>query len=248
MNEAIDLVFLHGGQHGSWCWAALIESLRAQGSPVGRMLALDVPGCGHKRGRDTSHVSINSVAEELCADVRRAGLQHPVLIGHSMAGALLPAMALAAPGLYRELVFLSACVPREGDSVMSTMGTGLHGSDPRAVGYPVDPVTTPPLELLSALFGPDMDEASLAWVLAECVQDQWPMSVAVEPVHRPGYLGSVPVSYLVTLRDPILPPAWQGRFAERAGAERLYTLDTPHEPFITHPQVLARLLVAQVLR
>lgn len=247
MPASIDLVLLHGSRHGAWCWAPLIDAIRRLDPAVGRILALDLPGCGQKRGQASPEASWSSLATALNAEVRQAGLVRPVLLGHSMAGALMPQMSLQAPGLYRELVLLAATVPQEGHSVRDTMGWGLQGADPTRVGFPLDPVTTPAEELMRAMFAQDMAPEQLEWLLAECLQDQWPAATISEPVYRPGFAGSIPVSYIATLRDAILPAHWQGRFAERVGASRLYALDTPHEPFITHPQLLAKILVQQLL-
>ncbi|MNF11871.1 hypothetical protein D3C80_2131970 [compost metagenome] len=49
-------------------------------------------------------------------------------------------------------------------------------------------------------------------------------------------------SYVLTLRDDILPPLWQRRFAERLGCEEVVEIDTPHEPFVSHPELLAEVL------
>lgn len=239
MSAAPAFVFLHGGQHGSWCWGRLIEQL----APSSRAtLGLDVPGCGLKRGQDTSAQTLASVATALNAEIRAAGLGPVVLVGHSMAGALLPLMAALDPALFCHLAYLAACLPRPGDSVLATLGQTVRGLDPAVVGWPLDPLSTPPLAMLQAMFGPGLDAATLQWLLAEAVQDQWPLQLAAEPVAlHPAVL---PATYVVTLQDPILPVAWQGRFAERAGAGAMPMLDAPHEAFLTHPAALAALLLA----
>jgi hypothetical protein len=56
-----DLVFLHGANHGSWCWAPLLAELQRTPAVYGRLIALDVPGAGTKRGRDASHETIASM-------------------------------------------------------------------------------------------------------------------------------------------------------------------------------------------
>lgn len=237
-----DLVLLHGGKHGSWCWSPFEAVLRQRGYS-GQILSLDVPGCGTKRARDTNGIGIDAIAHELNADVAAASLTSPILIGHSQAGVLLPRMVAFAPELYTEAVFLATCAPEEGQSVQEMMGIALHGQDPYHVGWPIDPRSATPAELATALFGPDLDQATLEWLLSEFKDDHWPALSGNEAVTREGFPGTVPVSYIVTLRDPVLPPAWQGRFAERVKASRLFFLDTPHEPFISHPQILADMIM-----
>ncbi|MDB5868489.1 MAG: hypothetical protein JWP96_821 [Polaromonas sp.] len=242
MTTPSAFVFLHGGQHSSWCWDRLITHLAPTTLARQRVLALDVPGCGRKRWRAGAESTLLEVATELNAEIRAAGLGPVVLVGHSMAGSLLPHMAALAPELFRHLIYLAACVPRQGESVMDTLGSTLHGVNPGVVGWPLDPQSTSPQAMMTAMFGTGLDEATLQRLLAECAQDQWPVSLAAEPVMLDGRDLAIPSSYVVTLKDPILPVSWQGRFAERAGARAMYTMDAPHELFLSQPAELAVLL------
>ncbi|GLK88735.1 alpha/beta fold hydrolase [Pseudomonas turukhanskensis] len=234
-----DLILLHGGQHGSWCWAPLLAAFEKQPSQFARVLTLDMPGCGTKRGRDVTSLSLNDVVAELNQDLRDLGVRQGVLLGHSIAGALLPLMAVGAPQLYRHLVYLTCALPGEGQSILEQLGSTLHGESPDHVGWPLDPSKATPQEMAVAMFGQDLSAETLGWLLSEVAQDATPPSVATESITRTGYEGLVPATYIVTLRDNILPAAWQRRFAERAGASTVLEIDTPHEPFVSHPQLLA---------
>src|SRR5262245_33291671 len=235
-----DLVFLHGGGHGSWCWDPLLHELRKQPDRFGRLLALDVPGAGTKRGRDASGETIGSIARSLDGELRAAGIRGAALIGHSLAGVLMPRMAAEDPSLFSDLVFLQTSAPREGQTILDQMGTGLHGSDPERVGYPVDFAELAKPEGFTKMFGADLDAEQLRWLLAETGRDATPMALVAEPVSRIGYdPGRFRTVYVLAKRDPILPPEWQRRFAERLGCARIVEIDTPHEAFISHPALLA---------
>ncbi|GAA4658252.1 alpha/beta fold hydrolase [Gordonia humi] len=237
-----DLILLHGGEHGSWCWDRALDRLTAQPGGFARILTLDMPGCGRKRGRDTSGLSIAEVARELNEDVRAAGFEGGVLVGHSVAGIVMPLLPIQEPELYSQLVYLAASLPEEGQTIVEMMGTALHDEDPETVGWPVDPATSTPQELNRAMFCQDLDEATAAWLLGEVALDSTPASVMTGPATRRGYDGLVPATYILTQRDRILPPTWQRRFAERAGCDRVLEIDTPHEPFVSRPDLLAEVL------
>jgi len=236
-----DLAFLHGGMHGSWCWKPLLEELSGS-ELVAKTLALDMPGSGTKRTRDHTAGTIASIAAELNQDIRNAGLHNVVLIGHSIAGVLLPVMAAADPGLFSKLIYLAPSLPIEGQSISELLGTKIHDEEPDCVGFPVDPVTTSKQDLQKAMFAPDLSEEQLSWLLSEAALDKTPKAVQIEPVSRKGYDGSISATYIVTLRDPILPVKWQRIFAERALCEEVIEIDTPHEPFVSHPALLMRTL------
>ncbi|MBR9909318.1 MAG: alpha/beta hydrolase [Gammaproteobacteria bacterium] len=240
MRAADNFVFLHGGNHGGWCWARLMESLQQRFT--GRMLALDIPGCGSKRGQQREAISLPMVADELIDDIRQAGIDQAVLVGHSMAGVVMPYLAQRAPDLFSQLLFVTTCVPRLGESIMQTMGASTRGVDATVVGYPLDPASTEPMDLMRAMFAPGLSEQDVEWLLRECSQDHWPMPLALEPLVVD--MNDLPVAraYIVTEQDPILPPEWQGRFAERSGARAQYSIAAAHEVFLSHPAELAALI------
>jgi len=241
---ARDIAFLHGGNHGSWCWKPTIDALRAAGYE-GAILSLDMPGCGTRRAEPGDDMTIADVAALLVADVRAAGLDRPVLIGHSIAGVVLPHMGSQAPDLFSELCYLTAAMPRIGQPVSQMMGSGLHGENPEVVGWPLDPAAHAMEDVLRAMFTPDLGPDLAAWLMEETAQDSHPPCMSHEAVSLSTCPG-VPVSYVVTLRDPILPPGWQGRFAERVGASRLFHIDTPHEPMVSHPELLAEFIHTRI--
>ncbi|MBU6268994.1 MAG: alpha/beta hydrolase, partial [Sphingomonadales bacterium] len=138
MAEA-NFIFLHGGGQGGWVWDETIAALALQTEGAVRCLALDGPGCGAKRGRDTSAMTFEDISRELLADVAASGLTDAVLVGHSQAGLHLPHMAERAPaGTFRKLVFVTCSAPLPGWTTLDQMGHGIgHGEDPDRVGYPV---------------------------------------------------------------------------------------------------------------
>src|SRR5690606_18651222 len=58
-----DLVLLHGGNHGSWCWGPFVQALNQQPGGFERVITLDMPGCGQKRGRDVVSLRLDDVVE-----------------------------------------------------------------------------------------------------------------------------------------------------------------------------------------
>ena len=241
-DRSPDLIFLHGGSHGAWCWAPLFEAMAESGDFGRRAMALDMPGCGSKRGRSAEGKTLAELAREFNEELRVAEVASAVLIGHSIAGALMPVMMAEHPALFSHLIYLAAAAPDEGQNIADLMGRGVHDADPERVGFPLDPMTTPTDRLAAAMFGADLSTAQLTWLLAEVAQDVTPPALFTEQVrygHRPaGHLAT----YVVTLRDPVLPAIWQRRFAQRLGCDRVAELDTPHEPFISHPRELSALL------
>ena len=246
MTATPAFVFLHGGGQGGWVWDETIAALALQSGGAARCLALDGPGCGAKRGRDTSAMTVDDINAELVADVAASGLRDAVLVGHSQAGMHLPHMVELAPaGLFRKLVFVTCSAPLPGWSTLDQMGHDLgHGEDPDRVGYPV-PAATTMAERYDAMFCNDMDRAAAAAFLAKLGSDGWPMACYSHTDWRRDHLRAHDVAYVLCERDMSLTPAWQERFAARLHARRLHRIDAGHQVMNTRPHALAEILLAE---
>ena len=91
------------------------------------------------------------------------------------------------------------------------------------------------------MFGADLTIEHVEWMMGEGIQDKSPASLAyVAATREEKYMGMK--TYIVVLRDPILPVPWQK--LERAGLkkEKLIKIDTLHEPFVNYPKILAVVL------
>lgn len=246
-----DFAFLHGGGQGGWVWDETIAAMKVQagegqaGPGAHRFLALDAPGCGAKRGRDTSGYAFADTTRELIADIEAAGFRDVVLVGHSQAGMTMPHMAELAPtGLLRKLVYVTCSAPLPGMTTLDQMGHCRHGENPEQVGYPVGPGASME-ERYRLMFCNDMDEDAAAAFLGKLGKDGWPASCYTHGDWRRDHLRSLPASYVVCLRDLALPVEWQERFADRLHARRIVRLDAGHQAMNTRPHALAEILLAE---
>lgn len=247
-HEPYDFAFLHGGGQGSWVWSPTIAALKEQASDDSvRIMALDIPGCGAKRGRAIEHLERHDVSRELVADLESAGMKNVVMVGHSLAGNVLPALAELRPELFRRLVYVSCSIPLQGQTVLQMMGSGSQGSRDDEVGWPAES-TTALRDRNNAMFCEEMDESQKASFLADLEQDEWPHSFFSATDFTFEHMGSVPSTYVVCLRDRILPVAWQEKFAKRFHAERLVRIDAGHQVMVTRPHALAEVLRCEALR
>jgi pimeloyl-ACP methyl ester carboxylesterase len=226
-----DLVLLHGGGHGSWCWGPLLTELATTELKFSRVIALDTPGAGSKRGQPTADLTIGGIARSLNDELRAAQVAGAIFVGHSLAGVLMPMMAAEDPTLFADLIYLQTSGPREGQTVMQQLADIAEGSPPPEGGARV--------ARLRRLFGLELSDDRLRWMVREASQDATPRALVEEPIDRQGYDPQrFRTSYVVAQRDPILPPAWQRRFAGRLGCQQVIEIDTPHEPFLSHPALL----------
>jgi pimeloyl-ACP methyl ester carboxylesterase len=241
-----NIALLHGGGQGGWVWNETIEALVAQSGGESNCIALDVPGCGTKRGRDTAAIQFDEIARELIADLRVVSTHETVLVGHSQAGTIMPRIAELAPDLFSRLIYVSCSAPTPGMTILQLMGKGLHGEREDRVGWPVDPKTTPASELYRSMFCNDMLPGQGDEFLVKIDQDQWPLSSDAYNDFRYDHLDSLPATYVLCEQDQSLPPQWQERFAATLRVGKTVRINAGHQVMNTQPHKLAELLLAEV--
>jgi 3-oxoadipate enol-lactonase len=103
LSRGETVVCLHCSGGNGAMFDGVLEALAADHSP----LALDLPGHGRSGGLD-SLGSIEQMAEFVQAFLARWGIARPVLLGHSMGGAVALRLALDRPEDVRALVLVAS--------------------------------------------------------------------------------------------------------------------------------------------
>ena len=220
MTEPLPIVLVHGAWHGAWCWSALQAELDRRGLAS---YAVDLPG----HGASTLPLGDLHGDAQLVADSIDALGCDVVLVGHSYGGSVITEAATRTSRV-RHLVYLTAFVPDDGESLM-----GLLGSMP--------PADVP----LSAAMLPQEDGTSLidpagavAAFYAECppaVADAairrlspQPFATFTQPTTGAPWR-TIASTYVRCTKDQAIHIDHQTLMASRCGDVR--TLETDHSPF-----------------
>lgn len=115
LNNKI-FILIHGAWHASWCWERVAHVLRQHGN---RVITPDLPGHGDNVQANVQFSDYISSITRLTKEQR----QPVILVGHSMAGYIIAAVAAEVPDCIEALVFLSAYVPAEGQSIFARAST-----------------------------------------------------------------------------------------------------------------------------
>lgn len=240
-----DFVFLHGGGQGSWVWDETIAAMAAQSGGSDRCLALDIPGCGVKRGRETGEIVFADIVRELVQDIGAASMRDVVLVGHSQAGTVLPAIYADRRDLFAGLVFVSCITPDPGLTVVEMTAKRMREHGDTEGSRALSDESLPMRERYRVMFCNDMEQAVADAFLDKLGSDGWPPSSYGATDWTYDHLAGVPVSYVACLRDAILPLEWQERFAERVHARSIARIDAGHQVMNTRPQALAEILLIE---
>jgi pimeloyl-ACP methyl ester carboxylesterase len=159
-----------------------------------------------------------------------------VLVGHSYGGAVISGAAAGNPNV-KALVYLAAIVPDAGEPVAAFLDkypTDLATAQHVDAGGFVSIVT----DKFRGVFAADLPATQTALMAAT----QKPIAGSAFGASVPEVAWkTIPSWYLVSKQDHALSPDLERFYAKRIGA-RTSEVDGSHVAFISHPQVVARLV------
>jgi pimeloyl-ACP methyl ester carboxylesterase len=235
------ILLVHGAFAGAWCWEPVLPGLRAAGHDVE---AIDLPGSGQDR-TPVSEVTLGAYAERVSRAL--AEREAAVLVGHSMGGMVVTQAASISPEHVRSLVYVTAFVPGDGQSLLDLTAYPEAADDQVQANLVAEgdpPVARlPAAAAREALFG-CCDDEQAAWGVGQIgLQPVLPFTT---PVHLDGpgaaAFAALPRAYVTCTRDRAIPPAMQRRMFEAAGCDPVIEIDTDHAPWVSRTDELVAAL------
>jgi pimeloyl-ACP methyl ester carboxylesterase len=147
------------------------------------------------------------------------------------------------PELFRRLVFVSAAAPAPGRTFHDYQESETGAQAPRPASAPPTPAPGDLRAILKPMLCNDMSPAQTEAFLAALGSDAWPERMSRCTDWAYDHLGRVPSSYVVCLRDGILPAEGQERLAARLNVDRLVRIDAGHRVMNTRPHAFAEALL-----
>lgn len=236
-NETLNMatyVLVHGAWHGGWCWRHIVPLLRARGHTVH---APDLPGHGDDPAPPSAQ-TLDSYAQRISATVSSCR-GDVALVGHSVGGLVISAVAEARPERVRRLVYVSGLLPRDGDSLVRICSVDPDNPlNAARVRTPDGKCVTVDPERVREIFYADCPAEDLAFAKARLGPEA--LSVMFQTVHvTPERFGRVPRAYIHCSRDVALPLFVQEQMVAASPCETVLTLPTGHSPFFAAPERLA---------
>ena len=212
---------VHGSCQDAWVWPKVIPALRAAGhGAVAMDLPIGAPNAGASEYADAVVSALADLGEP------------PVLVGHSMAGMVIPVVAARRP--VQLLVFLAAAIPKLGSSLFDR----FRGEE-RDMFQPDWPGKDPSRSRQHALDYLFHDcDAALAEEAIAHLRPQASSRVAIEPPPIQKW-PAVPSQSIICTEDRTFNPEWS-RKASRAllGVEPI-EIPGGHCPFLSRSDLLA---------
>lgn len=224
------LVVVHGAWNSSWAWKKMRPLLQAAGHEV---FTPCLTGVGERSHLATPEVGLETHIQDVVNVLFYEDLRDVTLIAHSYGGIVATGAADQASERIRQVVYLDAFVPRDGQS-LADLSPGSRFAEPptSADDWRIEPNPIPS----------DTAPDDLAWIMERRVPQ--PRKTFVEPVRLSGAIDQLPRAYIYCLRAT--PSDVFRQFATRAQSEpgwRYEEIDASHSPNITAPQALAEILL-----
>ena len=238
------LVFIHGGCHSSESWRETLAALRARRPDVSAF-AIDLPGRGEING-DLATLTVDACVESVVEQIEsRVGSGTPVvLIGHSMAGVIIPRVVDRLGDSRVQRVISVACnMPPAGKSILDNLPPIVRVLASQVLRTPV--IERVPSGISRFIFGNKATGAQRARIRqCACRESKALLTTKVEDYES---LATIPVGWVLPMSDRACPPRRQrASMSALKSVDRVATVDAGHEVLITHPDEVARHILVMV--
>jgi len=230
-------VLVHGGHHGGWCYRRVARLLRSAGHEVH---SPTLTGLGERRHLLGPKVDLEMHIADVVGVLEFEDLRDVILVGHSYGGMVITGVADRAAERIKELVYLDAAHPRNGES-LADVAVEIMAVCKESVRL-IDGVelVTWPETRMPEFFGVT-DPAEIAWMRARLQEHPWScyaqkLHLKNEPAVRRLPRTDINCSARVREYD-------ERRKAELREADRAWEIDTGHDVMVTEPEKLTQMLL-----
>lgn len=190
-----------------------------------------------RSGRDGTKPSVNEIAKINCQKIPK----HSIIVAHSFGGAITTAMYGLCPEKITKVIFVSAIVPKNGEKPFDRMRNRQDQVNyAKAVTFDKKMIYPKKPEIFFKAIDPEVDLSSktLPTIYNES------LSLTAEIINYDAeQFASLPKSYIVTEKDPVVGVASQEVFIKDAGIKEVQGIPTGHFPMLAKPELLSHMIL-----
>lgn len=230
-------LLIHGGSHGAWCWERLIKELTLLGHDA---YALDLPG----HGADTTPrktVTRRTYRDAVCNYLESQNLSDVILVGHSLAGTVLPDIWENSNHRLKGMVFIAALILNQGEAPIDLIPQNRQPVYFELSAGSADNSFLIDADKARSLFFSDLADKE-AEVFYSKLTPQ-PFGVHLDRSQKALMLPRDRVRYILCTADKSLPFDLCQQCAQKLGVEA-ELIEAGHDVMISQPAKLAQLLIA----
>jgi pimeloyl-ACP methyl ester carboxylesterase len=230
-------VLVHGGGHGGWCYDKVARRLRDAGHDV---YTPTLTGLGERKHLLSADTDLTTHITDVVNTLIYEDLQDVILVGHSYGGMVITGVADRAAERIRELVYLDAAHPTDGQSLVDTASVSMaFARSSSQIVDGVELVMWPNEVMVAAMGATDPDD--IAVLRAKMLPHPW--KAFAEPVRFLNGDAALKIPRTnINCTASLRSSSAADRARQLAGA-RNYEIDTGHDLMITEPQKVTEVLL-----
>lgn len=217
------ILFVHGAWGGAWQFSKVDPLLRAKGYDVRRVT---LTGLGERSHLASKEIGLETHIQDVMNVILFERLENVILVGHSYGGMVVTGVADRLPGRIKQLVYLDAMLPNDGESAQDLMG-----SSEWIASMTKDGMIVPPWAKPAGTYPNDVPHP------AKTFSDHLALK---NPARE-----KIPTTYILTV-DPGKKPEedafWKSAERARAHGWKVITMEADHNPQWRKPVETADLL------
>jgi pimeloyl-ACP methyl ester carboxylesterase len=231
-------VLVHGSFQGPFAWQFVQAQLLAAGQKV---VVVELPGHGQDQTPPAT-LTLNSYRDKVVEAI--TAVNGPVvLVGHSLGGAIITAVADTIPALIQKLVYLAGFIPTNGQSVID-----LNSMDPNSQLTPAlmpsadfSTVSVANDKLLS-IFCQDGSDAINQLLMTNNRPEPTAPLYSKIVLSNPAS-AAIPKYYIHTTNDRCITIDLQNQMVATAGLQNVFSIASSHSPHLSMPEKVTSILL-----
>lgn len=231
-------VLVHGAFQAPYTWQFIKTKLEAGGHKV---VVVELPGHGQDQTPPET-ISINSYRDKVVSAI--TGIKGPVvLVGHSLGGAIITAVADSIPNHIEKLVYLAGFVPANAQSIFDLTSMDPNSQFGPALVPAMDGFTVSiPDDKIMQVFAQDGDEQVKQLLIAHNRPEPITPQADKIFIKNPAF-ASVPKYYIYTNQDHAITIDLQKKMVAAAGIKNVFAVESGHCPMLTKPDEVTGFLL-----
>lgn len=227
-------VLVHGALLGEYSWKRVERRLVADGNTV---VTLDLPGHGADQ-TPIDQITLKSYTDAVVNAIGdRTGV---ILVGHSLGGVVVSQVAEAVPNKISKLVYLSALIPKDGETANELIMMDQNSLFGNYVTQTSNALVFSPAGV-QPVFCNDCTPADVALIKSNLRPE--PLAPLTTPVNlTAANYGSVPKYDILTSMDHAISYQFQQTLKARLNFVNTFVIDSSHVSFFSKPEVLTQIL------
>jgi pimeloyl-ACP methyl ester carboxylesterase len=231
-------VLVHGAFQAPYAWQFVKTKLEAAGNKV---VVVELPGHGQDQTVPKT-ISIKTYTDKVVSVI--TAIKEPVvLVGHSLGGAIITAVADSIPNHVEKLVYLAGFVPANNQSIFDLTSMDPNSQFGPALIPSADGVTVSiPNDKIMQVFAQDGNE-QVNKLLRDNNRPE-PIAPQADKIFlkNPAF-AAVPKYYIYTNQDHAITIDLQKKMVAAAGIKNVFAVESGHCPMLTKPDEITGFLL-----